>query len=477
MSDPTLRRLAASVVLPGFVGTTPPDWLRRMLDDGLAGVCLFGQNVADAEQVRALTAALHDARPGVLVTADEEGGSVTRLDAATGSPWPGHAALGALDDVATTEDVASGIGARARALGVDVVLGPVVDVHSEPDNPVIGERSFGSDPVLVGRHAVAFVRGLHAGGVAACAKHYPGHGATRTDSHLTLPELDVDEATYRARDLAPFAAAVAGGVDCVMTAHVVVRSLDDQPATMSAPLLRLLRDELGFTGVVVSDALDMRAIADRVGRAPGAVRALVAGVDLVCIGNPVFPDPYADADAAEEVVAAVASGVPGDRLEEAAARIAALASRPAGAPLDDGAALALGADAATRALTVTGDVRVGPDAVLLLTPPETSYAAGRRRSALAGLVGPDSMVEVADADDAAARAGTALEVVVVVEGRTGPGTRKVVDAVLAARPDAVVVHIGPADPGRQAARMLVTHTGGRAAAVAVRDALGLEGSR
>ena len=336
---------------------------------------------------------------------------------------------------------------------------------------MIGERSFGADPVLVGRHAMAWVRGLHSGGVMACAKHYPGHGATRTDSHLTLPELDVDEATYRARDLAPFAAAVAAGTDCVMTAHVVVRSLDDQPATMSAPVLRLLRDELGFTGVVMSDALDMRAIADRVGREQGAVRALLAGVDLVCIGNPVFPDPYADAEAAEQVVAAVAAGVPGERLEEAADRIAAMTLPAAAAPLEDPAALAVGSDAAERAITVTGDVRVGPAAVVLLAPPETSYAAGRRRSVLAELVG---AVAVTDADDAATRAARARELVLLVDGRSGPGTRKVVEAVLAARPEAVVVHLGLADATTPSTRSLVTHSGGRAAAVAALRALGLE---
>ena len=266
MTDPALRRLALAVVLPGFVGTTVPDWLRRRLDDGLAGVCLFGQNVADDAQVTALGAALHDVRPDVLVTADEEGGSVTRLDAAAGSPWPGHASLGALDDLDVTEGVARGLGAAARERGVDVVLGPVVDVGSEPDNPVIGERSFGADPALVGRHGAAFVRGLQDAGVAACAKHFPGHGATRTDSHLDLPVIDVDEATWRARDLAPFADAVAAGVRCVMTAHVVVSCLDDVPATLSGRALGLLRTELGFDGVVLTDALDMRAISDGVGR-------------------------------------------------------------------------------------------------------------------------------------------------------------------------------------------------------------------
>ncbi len=308
--DPGLRRLASAVVLPGFPGVTVPPWLQQRLEHGLAGVCLFGQNVEGGpDQVRELTAALHAARPGMLITSDEEGGAVTRLDFGTGSPWPGHATLGALDDTDATTRVAAGLGARARDLGVDVVLAPVVDVGSEPDNRVIGERSFGADAELVSRHGAAFVRGLQSSGVAACAKHFPGHGATRVDSHVALPVIDVDEATYRARDLAPFAAAVDAGVRCVMTAHVVVRCLDDRPATMSGTVIGLLRDELGFDGVVLSDALDMRAISAGVGRAAGAVAALGAGVDLLCIGNPVFPEQYAAEAVLDEVVDAVERAV------------------------------------------------------------------------------------------------------------------------------------------------------------------------
>ncbi|GAA5150132.1 glycoside hydrolase family 3 protein [Nocardioides marinquilinus] len=465
MTDPALRRLAASVVLPGFVGTTVPEWLRRELDAGLAGVCLFGQNVVDDVQVRALTGALHDVRDGVLVTADEEGGSVTRLESDAGSRWPGAAALGALDDVVATEQVARGLGAQARAAGIDVVLGPVADVNSEPDNPVIGERSFGADPALVGRHVASSVRGLQSAGVAACAKHFPGHGATRVDSHLSLPRVDADEATYRARDLAPFADAVAAGTRCVMTAHVVVSALDDRPATTSPRVLGLLRDDLGFDGVIVSDALDMGAMPRR---EDAAVAALAAGVDLLCIGNPVFPDGYDDEAAARSVVdalvAAVRSGdVAGERLEQAAARVASLAVPGA----------ALGADVAHRALTVTGDVALAPGAVALLAPTEVGIAAGRRPSRLAPLLG---AVEVPDANAVPALLDRAAgrDVAVVVEGRSGPATRKVVEAVLAARSDAVVVHVGPADhDGPTAARSVVTHAGGLAAAWAAADALGV----
>ena len=185
---------------------------------------------ADADQVRELTAALHDgATPAVLVTSDEEGGDVTRLDVGTGSPWPGHAALGALDDVDATAPGRRGARRRARALGVDVVLAPVVDVSSDPDNPVIGERSFGADPELVSRHGAAFVRGLQSGRRGRLRQALPG---ARRDPRRLPPRAAGDRrgrGDVRARDLAPFAAAVEAGVRCVMTAHVVVRCLDDRP--------------------------------------------------------------------------------------------------------------------------------------------------------------------------------------------------------------------------------------------------------
>ncbi|HWM74059.1 MAG TPA: glycoside hydrolase family 3 protein [Nocardioides sp.] len=480
--DPGLRRLASSVVVPGFPGVTVPPWLQQRLEKGLAGVCLFGHNVEHADQVRELTSTLHAVRPGVLITSDEEGGSVTRLDVGSGSPWPAHATLGALDDPAATTRVAAALGARARDLGVDVVLAPVVDVGSEPDNTVIGERSFGADAALVSRHGAAFVRGLQSSGPAACAKHFPGHGATRVDSHVSLPVIDVDEATYRARDLAPFVAAVEAGVRCVMTAHVVVRCLDDRPATMSDTVIAILRDELGFDGVVLSDALDMRAISAGVGRASGAVAALGAGVDLLCIGNPEFPDPY-DAEAVlDETINAVERGVADgavsvSRLEEASARVAGLADSIGPAPaevLDDAEALRLGTTTARSALSVRGDVRVDGPALVLVARPELSYAAGRRHSVLAELLRrrPDwQVVDVADGDDAAARAAGAAgrEVVLVVEGRSTLASGKVVDAVLASAPRAVVVH---EDRAPDAARSVRSFGGGAATAHAVSELLG-----
>ncbi|QNN53022.1 glycoside hydrolase family 3 protein [Nocardioides mesophilus] len=475
-----LERLAASVLLPGFSSASAPDWLLDWLDRGLAGVCLFGQNVVDPAQLRRLTDELHARRAGVLVASDEEGGTVTRMESATGSSWPGHGTLGALDDPRTTYDVARGLGAAARAAGIDVVAAPVVDVASEPDNPVIGVRSFGADPALVARHGAQFVEGLQAAGVAACAKHFPGHGATRTDSHVALPVIEVDEATWRRRDLPPFTAAVGAGTRCVMTAHVVLTALDAVPATMSAPVLRLLREELDYDGVIVSDALDMRAISHGVGRAEGAVRALEAGVDLLCIGNPDFPDPYDDEAAVEEVVAAVVAAVAGgrltrERLEEASGRVAALgawAAQQAGRPRTPQPA-DLGVSAARCALQVRGEVGVRDDAVVLVPRTAVGFAAGRRESALVAELTArrPSWPVVADADATRARgvAADGRRVVVVVDGRLDAEAVDTVRAVLDERPDSVVVYGGPAGASDPGDHTVHTHGGGRATARAAAD--------
>src|SRR5918996_2687555 len=202
-------------LLPGFAGLEAPEWLRRRLSEGLGGVVLFARNVRDREQVAALTAALRAERPDLLVAIDEEGGDVTRLEAASGSSYPGNHALGAVDDLELTEQVAAAIGSDLAGVGINLDLAPVADVNTNPQNPVIGVRSFGADPELVARHVAAFVSGLQRVGVAACAKHFPGHGATEQDSHEELPT--VSEGLENA--LLPFRAAVDGGVRCVMTAH------------------------------------------------------------------------------------------------------------------------------------------------------------------------------------------------------------------------------------------------------------------
>ena len=195
---------------------------------------------------------------------------MTRLEAASGSSYPGNAALGVVDDAELSESVAASLGAELADAGVNLDFAPVADVNTNPQNPVIGIRSFGSDAELVSRHVAAFVRGLQRAGVAACAKHFPGHGDTSVDSHLALPLVD----SLDPRALEPFRAAIAAGVRSLMTAHIVVRSIGDEPATMSREVLHdLLRVELGFDGVVVTDALEMKAISETVGVEEGAVRS------------------------------------------------------------------------------------------------------------------------------------------------------------------------------------------------------------
>src|SRR6478609_11517190 len=189
-SREALRRLTVGTLMPGFVGTTVPAWIEREYAAGLASVCLYGANVVDPDQLAQLCASLRAVAPDLLVAVDEEGGDVTRLHYPTGSTQPGNAVLGRLDDTELTRESAAAIGRELTAYGINLDLAPVVDVNSAPDNPVIGVRSFGASAALVARHAVAAVEGLQSQGVAACAKHFPGHGDTVTDSHLALPRVD-----------------------------------------------------------------------------------------------------------------------------------------------------------------------------------------------------------------------------------------------------------------------------------------------
>jgi beta-N-acetylhexosaminidase len=281
------RQHILGTLLPGFVGTTLPDWVERMLREGLGGVCLFGENIVSLEQLRALTDAIRAANPDALIAIDEEGGDVTRLYYDRGAPFPGNAVLGRIDDLAATRAVASAVGAELRAVGVDLDFAPDVDINSNPRNPVIGVRSFGADAALVARHGAAWVEGLQAQGVAASIKHFPGHGDTAQDSHLALPTVDVSLETLRDRELLPFAAAVEAGAFTVMTSHIMLPQLDPSlPATFSSAVLEgVLRGELGFDGVIVSDALDMVGASGEIGIPAAAVRALRAGCDLLCIGT------------------------------------------------------------------------------------------------------------------------------------------------------------------------------------------------
>ena len=346
----SLESLALGVLLPSFPGTTVPPAVVGLLEEGLGGLCLFASNTADGpEAVAACTATVRAASPYAVVAVDEEGGDVTRLHGPCGSPVLGPLALGAADDLELTRAVSRAIGLELAGLGVTLDLGPVADVNSNPDNPVIGTRSFGPVATDVAAHVAAWTAGLQSAGVAACAKHFPGHGDTGVDSHLALPVLDLDLDSLSVRELVPFAAAVDAGVAAVMTSHVVVPALDALPATLSAPVLGLLRDRLGFTGVIVSDALDMAGASAGRGIPEAAVLSIAAGADLLCIGADNSVEQVRELQAA--LVDAVRSGrLAEERLAEAVAAVRRIAGALSSGPELDPARLAA---AAARSVTTS----------------------------------------------------------------------------------------------------------------------------
>lgn len=323
MSD-QLERDAAGALIVGFTGTTAPDDLRRAIANGLGAVILFTRNVVDADQVSALTAALRAERPDLLIAIDHEGGEFSHL--APANPWPlsSPRALGELDDTDLTRASARDAAATLAALGIDVMLAPSVDVNSNPANPIISTRSFGTTAGVVSRHGVAFVQGVRDAGIAACPKHFPGHGDVAVDSHLALPRVDRSIEQVSAVELAPFKATIDAGVDLIMSAHIVFSAYDDQPATLSRRILQgLLRDELGFTGVITTDALEMQAITSTRSIEQAAVESIRAGADLamIAIGE---ADPRA---LTAEIVGAVSNGtLDAARVTEAAGRVRDLAA-------------------------------------------------------------------------------------------------------------------------------------------------------
>ena len=356
-----LAALARGVIGVGFTGTrsvdAPLDELRAFAP---GAIILFARNVGMLDDLRGLIASLRAlAAPAPLITVDQEGGRVARLRDGVAA-LPSAMAVGASGDPALAEALGTLLGRDLARLGISVDFAPVADLALQPASLVIGTRAYGDDPQHVAAFAGAFARGLERGGVAAALKHFPGHGATADDSHVGLPRIDASAATLRARDLVPFARAIAArDASIVMTAHVVVDAFDRaRPATLSPSILRgLLREECGFDGVVSTDCMEMEAIANGVGTVRGAVEALAAGADLVMISHRLD---LARA-AADAIAAAVEDGtLPRARLEEAHARVRALRERFAHlAPFDGELDPALPLAAAQRAVTaVRGDVRL-----------------------------------------------------------------------------------------------------------------------
>jgi beta-N-acetylhexosaminidase len=460
----SVERLALRCLLPGFTGTVPPDWVKQAAAAGLGGVVLYSRNVADPEQLATLTEGLHAERPQLLIAIDEEGGDVTRLEAKTGSSYPGNLALGTVGDLQLTHDVAAAMGAELSAAGVDLDLAPDADVNSNSSNPVIGARAFGSDATLVATHTSAWVEGLQSAGVAACAKHFPGHGDTSVDSHLALPVVTEDP---HLGPLVPFKAAIASGVRAIMSAHILVPSIDDVPGTISRRIMTdLLRGELRFQGLAITDGLEMRGLSDGLGVAEGGVRALIAGCDALCIGGGL-----ADEDVVAEISAAIVSAVESGRLSEhrlaeAAGRVDDLAVwrsrrvRPAVA--DRGVGLV----AARRALKADGPVRIGDDATVVQVNWSRSIAAGvvpwgvAEPLAHRGVrVMPVEVHESADPGALLAQAKGRSLVLVVRDLHRHAWQANLADALLALRPDGVVVEMGLPQCRPKGAKSYITTSG------------------
>src|SRR3954452_20687479 len=287
-------RAAARCVFVGIKGTSPRPEELELIRRGVGGVILFSRNVQDPAQVAELSRSLKAAAMGpLLICIDQEGGRVQRLRPPHWTAWPSMRRLGEIDELggsgglngtAVAERVGRMIADELAACGIDLDFAPVMDVDTNPNNPVIGDRSFSRDPRRVARLGVALAQGLERGGVASCVKHFPGHGDTSQDSHLTLPRLAHDKHRLWEVELVPFVAAARAGLASVMTAHVRFEAFDRLPATLSPVSLSLLRKDVEFKGCCISDDLEMRAISDIWGVPDAAELAIDAGCDagLVC---------------------------------------------------------------------------------------------------------------------------------------------------------------------------------------------------
>jgi beta-N-acetylhexosaminidase len=316
----------------GWEGCEPSSHLKRLIRDfGVGHVILFARNVDGPEQVAEVIRELHSLARGaghelpLLVAVDQEGGRVARLREPW-TVWPPLRAVGRTGSEDLARRLGEALAAELAACGFRLDFAPVMDVDTNPKNPVIGDRSLGDDPDLVGRLGAALIRGLQEGGVAACAKHFPGHGDTEVDSHLDLPAVDHPRPRLEEVELRPFRKAIEAGVGTIMTAHVLVRELDDRlPATLSPRVLTdLLRKEMHYGGVVVGDDLEMKAVAERWPPEVSAVLAAKAGCDIL----PVCRGPEAQVAALEAVIHAVeAEEISWSEMDDACDRIRRLKER------------------------------------------------------------------------------------------------------------------------------------------------------
>jgi beta-N-acetylhexosaminidase len=342
----TLREKIGQLLMVGFRGATPADCsliVRDIREHGVGGVILFDQdmtstidsgkpgrrNIESPGQVRTLLAHLQgQSRVPLLTSIDQEGGRVNRLKPAYGFPPSiSHEELGRMNQLAQTYQHAAATALTLAEVGLNLNLAPVVDLDAHPDNPIIkGKgRSFSSDPEAVARHAGQFVKAHRAHRVLACAKHFPGHGSATGDTHLGLVDVT---ATWHEKELIPFQRLIAADLcDVIMSAHVFNAKLDpERPATLSRKVITgLLREKLGFRGLIVSDDMEMKAISSHYGLEKSLPAAIEAGIDVLCLGNNLTYDPDITAKAAGILERAVTSGrLPEVRIDESCARVLAV---------------------------------------------------------------------------------------------------------------------------------------------------------
>ncbi|SLN05191.1 Beta-hexosaminidase [Corynebacterium xerosis] len=477
---------ALGVLMAPFTGTELPAWIDGVLDAGLASVILFGDNTPDPATARSLARAVHARSADCVVAIDEEGGDVTRIQSGTGSPLPTAWALGEVDSTELTRHAGHALGDILAACDIDLDLAPVLDVSTDPANPVIGTRSYGDDPDRVAAHARAFATGLIEAGLGTCAKHFPGHGATSTDSHTALPWIALDRRQLEREHLAPFR--IAPWLDAVMTAHVLVPALGEGPASISPWARPLLDRTVGgtFRGMLITDALDMAAVAADPGYGEAVVRAIESGADLLCLGTSMRRDAEQMLrEAHDALVAAVESG----RLsrEELHARAEGtrehcrtLRTRRRFVPLRDldeslERAERLGADAAARAVRARGaHLELGPVTVLDLRARADHASAARSQQLVEVLRDRGLQADVPDYPDQIDERAQVLAITRLPRSDLDEEAR--LAALLARRPDTIVVHVGVPAAAPDHRRLVLAHGAGRTMMRAVVDLL-LEGGR
>lgn len=313
LNDLTLEQKVGQLLMCGFHGQQADEQITRLIREyHVGGVIYFRRNVESVDQLTRLSAELQDmaAEAGALplmISVDQEGGMVARIDKEGMTQVPGNMALGATGNPEYTLECAQILGRELKSIGIDMNLAPVVDVNNNPLNPVIGVRSYGEHAESVATHGVAAITGYQSQGIAATAKHFPGHGDTAVDSHLGMVTVPHDRNRLEQMELLPFRKAIEAGVDAIMTAHVMFPSIEPEPipATLSHKVLTgLLREEMGFEGIIITDCLEMHAISKPYGVAEAAVRAVEAGADLILVSH-TLQDQVA---ALEAIVKAVRTG-------------------------------------------------------------------------------------------------------------------------------------------------------------------------